>query len=129
MPLTAQDRQLLKRRKTLVGAWPIAGTVLLIGPGGFAAWLCWTQPLLVNPDAVLARLDDGFLPASTLSLMAVFLPIAVWMCVVLGAAVILVAFGAVANEKRHMAIIEKLASSGSSQEWAATRRDGLTTAF
>ena len=111
MDLTEKDRQFLARRRKLVRMWPLVGTILLIGFVGFGAWLLWTKPLLVNPYVVVARLDSGPLSPSTTSLMASLLPLATLMCLVLSVAVILFAFAAISNEKKYMAIIEKLDDS------------------
>ncbi|MDH4271099.1 MAG: hypothetical protein OEW18_03885 [Candidatus Aminicenantes bacterium] len=106
--LTDQQRAFLKKRMKMVHSWPIAGITIIFLELGVAAWLLWKHPLLINPQAAMSKLRSGSLPDSTLSLMASFLPFVVIFCLGLLAILILFAFLALANEKKHMAIIHSL---------------------
>jgi len=106
--LTAEQSEFLRKRIKMAKAWPATGIVLIVIELGLAGWLLWRQPLLINPQAVLSKLRSGSLPDSTFSLMAALLPFIVILCLVLVAILILFAFLALANEKKHMAIIRSL---------------------
>jgi hypothetical protein len=106
--LTEQQRAFLKKRIKMVQSWPIAGIMIIFLELGLAGWLLWKHPLLINPQAVLSKLRSGSLPDSTLSLMATILPFLFIICLALLAILILFAFLALANEKKHLAIIQAL---------------------
>ncbi len=106
--LTEQQKAFLKKRIKMVRAWPIIGSAIILLEAGLAAWLLWKHPLLINPQAVLSKLRDGSLPDSTCSLMAAFLPFVVILSLGLLAMLTLFAFVALANERKHIAIIQKL---------------------
>ena len=105
---TREQSEFLIKRSKMVRAWPVVGAFLIAVELGLAGWLLWKHPLLVNPQAVLSKLRSGSLPDSTFSLMAALLPFIVILCLVLVAILILFAFLALANEKKHMAIIRSL---------------------
>jgi type VI protein secretion system component VasF len=106
--LSEQQKTFLKKRTKTVHSWPIAGIMIIFLELGLAAWLLWKHPLLINPQAVMSKLRSGSLPDSTLSLMATFLPFVIIACLGLLAVLILFAFLALANEKKHMDIIQAL---------------------
>ena len=106
--LSEQQKAFLKKRIKMVRSWPIVGTAIILLEAGLAGWLLWKHPLLINPQAVLSKLKEGSLPDSSLSLMAAFLPFVIILCLALLAMLILFAFLALANEKKHMAIIQAL---------------------
>jgi hypothetical protein len=106
--LTEQQRAFLKKRAKMVHSWPIAGIMIIFLELGLAGWLLWKHPLLINPQAVLSKLRSGSLPDSTLFLMATILPFLFIVCLALLAILILFAFLALANEKKHLAIIQAL---------------------
>lgn len=109
--LTDQQKAFLEKRMKMVRSWPILGSMIILLEAGFAAWLLWKHPLLINPQAVLSKLKDGSLPDSTLSLMAAFLPFVIILCLGLLAMLILFAFVALANERKHIAIIQVLSGN------------------
>jgi type VI protein secretion system component VasF len=109
--LSERQKAFLKKRMKMVHSWPIAGIMIIFLELGLAAWLLWKHPLLINPQAVMSKLRSGSLPDSTLSLLATFLPFVVIVCLGLLAALILFAFLALANEKKHMDIIQALERS------------------
>ena len=106
--LTEEQRTFLKKRTRMVRSWPFFGIMMILLELGLAGWLLWKHPLLVNPQVVLSKVRNGTLPDSTLSLMATFLPFVTIVCLVLLAMLILFAFLALSNEKRHIAIIQTL---------------------
>jgi type VI protein secretion system component VasF len=106
--LTEQQKAFLKKRTKMVHSWPALGVAIILLELGLAAWLLWKYPLLINPQAVMTKLRSGSLPDSTLSLMATILPFLFIICLGLLAMLILFAFLALANEKKHMDIIQAL---------------------
>ncbi len=108
MTLTDQQTAFLARRTKLVRTWPAVGAALLIATAGLGGWLFFRHPLFANPVAVAARLDSGAIPDTTLSTMAVLLPVVVWMLLGLVMAAVLLAYAAFRNEKRLIAIIQTL---------------------
>lgn len=109
--LTEKQREFLRKRSKMVNSWPILGFAMILLELGLAGWLLWKHPLLINPQAVLSRLKSGLLPDTTLSLMATFLPFVVILCLGLLAMLVLFAFLALVNEKKHIAIIQALQCS------------------
>jgi hypothetical protein len=106
--LTEQQRAFLKKRTRMVQSWPFLGIMIIFLEVGLAGWLLWKHPLLINPQAVSAKLRSGLLPDSTLSFMATIVPFLFIVCLGLLAMLILFAFLALANEKKHIAIIQAL---------------------
>jgi len=106
--LTEQQKMFLDKRTKMVRKWPLAGGILIVVELGLAGWLLWKHPLLINPQAVSAKLRAGAIPDSTLSLMAAFLPFIMIACLGLLAVLILFSFLALVNEKKHLMIIQSL---------------------
>ena len=113
--LTEAQETFLKKRTKMVQSWPGLGFLIVFLELGLAGWLLWKHPLLINPQAVLTKLKSGSLPDSTLSLMATFLPFVVILCLGILAVLILFAFLALANEKKHITIIRTLQRSNPPQ--------------
>ena len=86
----------------------LVGGVLLCLVLGLGVWLFLFKPLLANPFAVLSKLNSDSIPASTLTLMAGLLPVSVLMCLVLAIAIVLFGFAAFANEKKYIAMIQRM---------------------
>ncbi len=107
MAISAEERQFLIRRKRLLRAWPVVLAVLLGLVVGLGLWLYCTNPLLLNPYAVLARLEADALPHATLALMAASLPILALACLALVSALLALAQAAFSNERRYLAILER----------------------
>ncbi len=116
MQATERERDFLAKRKKLVRVWPVVGPSLLAVIGCFTAWLFWKNPLLVNPNTVLARMEARSIPGSTMSVMVGLLPVVSLMCLFLVVVMVLFVFMAFANEKKYLAIIERLAALGTPAE-------------
>ena len=108
MELTDKERRFVAKRTKFVQAWPLVGGVLLCLVLGLGVWLFLSKPLLANPFVVLSKLNSGSIPASTLTLMAVLLPVSVLMCLILAIAVVLFCFAAFANEKKYIQMIHRM---------------------
>lgn len=112
MALTPQESAFIARRRTLVRRWPVAGGACLALILAIGLWLWFTRPLLINPVAVFAGIEAGEIPDSSLLVMAAMLPVAMLACLVVLVAAVIFMFVAIANERRHLGIIERLSSSG-----------------
>lgn len=110
MELDQTQREFLEKRRKLVRSWPFIGLILLIAMVATLLWLWVQQPLLINPYEVVGRLESGSIENSTIALMAVMLPLLFLICFVLLMIVVLFAYAAFANEKKHLKIIEILMS-------------------
>ncbi len=108
MDLTEQEVRFLAHRTKLVNAWRYVGVVLLVGVAGFAGWLFWFAPLLANPFTVLTRLENSSIPPSTMALSTALLPIVFLTCIVLALAIVLFVFSAISNERKHLAIVQRM---------------------
>lgn len=104
----ATDSTFISRRSSLVKYWPIAGSVLLLMLFGLGGWLWIDIPWLINPWEVMQALEAGKLPDSTLTLMAMMLPVVMLACLVFSVLFILLGWRGFANERRLLEIIERL---------------------
>jgi len=111
MELTDAEMAFLARRTKLVRTWPAVGWALLGAVVALGAWLVVTRPLLADPFTALAQLEAGSIPPSMLKLMAGLLPVVVLLCLVLVAVIVAFVFAAMANERRHLAIIRRLSEA------------------
>jgi len=108
MQSNTQSERFLEKRRILLRAWRYAGPLLLLGIGGFAAYLYFNTPLLINPFAVASGIESGSIEQSTLQLMAVFVPVLfITACFLLVVLVVLM-YAAFANEKKYLAILDEL---------------------
>jgi hypothetical protein len=106
--ISERDEKFIRRRRKLVRYWRFVGPLLWIMILGFAAWTYVRSRLLIDPFAMLARLEAGDLPESTLVIMAALTPVFFTGLLVLFTALILVMYGAISGEKRYLAIIDGL---------------------
>ena len=111
MDISEKDMRFLERRKKFVASWNATGTMLLVGGGVVLAVLFIQAPLLVNPWEVVARIRAAELEPRYLELMAALMPVAVLLCFFVMAAGVAMAFAAFANERRYLAIIDRLGKS------------------
>lgn len=108
MHLKATDSTFINRRSSLVKYWPVAGSLLLLMLFGLGGWLWIDIPWLINPWEVMQALEAGKLPDSTLTLMAMMLPVVMLACLVFSVLFVLLAWRGFANERRLLEIIERL---------------------
>lgn len=108
MSLSDQERTFLDRRAKLTRSWPVVGCALLCLLIGLTVWLFLTRPFMANPFFVLSNLTNAALPESDAILIMAMLPIVFLMCMFLAISVVLFAFAAFRNEKKHIAIIKRL---------------------
>lgn len=112
MKLTEQETAFVKQRIRLVRSWPVVGSICGVLVIGFTVWLWISRPLLVNPWEVLSRLKSASIQDSTMTLMAAMLPIVFLACIFLLLALIAICFLAFSNERKHLAIIQRLDADG-----------------
>ena len=108
MHLTAADSTFISRRSSLVKYWPVAGSLLLLMLIGLGVWLWIDVPWLINPREVMHALEAGKLADSTLTLMAMMLPVVMLACIVFSVLFVLLAWRGFKNERRLLDIIERL---------------------
>ena len=106
MQSNPQAERFLDKRRTLLAAWRYAGPLLLLGIGGFVAYLFVNTPLLINPVAITSGIESGSVEQSTLQMMAVFVPILFIMVCFLLVVLIVLMYAAFANEKKYLAILD-----------------------
>ncbi len=85
----------------------MAGIAALVIVLGVFASLFFFEPFLANPLVIFARLNNDEIPASSLALMASFVPIL--FCTLLVVILIMFVFviASRSTEKRYLALIEK----------------------
>ena len=82
--------------------------MLLFVLAGGSAWLWYSTPFFINPWATIEAMEQGSLPASTLSVMAIMLPMMVLTALILLLTLLLIPFAAFSNERRLIRIIRRL---------------------
>ena len=108
MKITDSEARFLAKRTKLIRIWPPVGILLILLLLGLGIWLIHSCPLLANPFAVSAKLIDDTLNITELSLSAALLPVVFWLCLGLVLIMIIFAFAALNNEKKHLALIRRL---------------------
>ena len=112
MRLRDKEIRFVNKRDRLTRTWPWAGALALIVLLAGAAWLWFSTPFFINPWATLEALEQGTLPVTTMSIMAVMLPVMVLAALVLLISLVLIPFAAFANERRLIKIIRRLSDTG-----------------
>ena len=108
MKLTESELKWLAQRRTLLSLWPWTGGGMIAGLLGFATWLWLSVPLMINPWATVRAIEAGSVEDSTLTIMAVMLPILMLACLGLIVGIIVILFAVFGNERRLIALVEKL---------------------
>jgi hypothetical protein len=106
--LTAEEEAFVEKRVKFARSWPLVGSAMLVLIFAFAAWLWFSNPLLINPWAVLSGLDSNTIEDTTLTLMAGMLPLVMLTCLFLLVVALVLSFAAFSNERRHIAVIRRL---------------------
>ena len=108
MPSPDRLRRQVEKRRRLVRTFPVAGGGLLLLLAVTEVFLLATKPLFANPFHVAERVRANTLDPGTQALMAAMLPIMVQLCMLLALAVVMLAFAAWNNERKHLALINLL---------------------
>jgi hypothetical protein len=109
--LNSQELAWVARRRTFLALWPWAGGAMIAALLGFAIWLWLAVPLMINPWAAIRAAEGGSIDDTTLTAMALMLPILLIACLVVLVVMIGVLFAAFANEKKLIAMVEKQAAA------------------
>jgi len=103
-----KDLEFIKKRSFFVRWWNVVGSIMLFVLGGMAVWFFVRVPNFINPLHVIEQLKLGTLPQSSLVVMAGMLPIVVLGLLLVCVAVIIFIFAFFSNERRYLAIIERM---------------------
>ena len=107
MNLTPAEQAFVEKRRKLVALWPYAGVGLLAGMLGFAAWLWFFVPTMINPLVTAEAIKNGALEETTLYAMALMLPALLLACLGAFAVVVALFFVAFGNERKLIDIIDR----------------------
>jgi len=110
--MTPKELAFLNRRRQLLRIWRITGPLLLLVLAVGVVLMFLNYPLMFNPYEAIDRFEAGTLDVSTLQLMALLLPVAMLMLFVMLLVVVLLAFAVMGNDKKYLAIIERLYRHG-----------------
>ncbi len=108
LKLSSAEKSFLEKRWKLASAWPWVGTGLLATLLALTTYLWVKAPYLVNPWFVASQLKSGKLSESTITVLAVMLPIVMLGCLVIILSVVLLSFAAFSNERRIIRILHQL---------------------
>jgi len=108
MGIAVSDSAFVDKRRRFVRAGPVVLGFCLALVIGFGLWLYWTQPQLIHFAEVARQIENGSLDQLTVELMAVMLPIAMLMSLVLMTGIIGLTWAWLVNEKRYLRIIAEL---------------------
>jgi hypothetical protein len=106
--MTADDRAFVGQRMRLLRAWPWLGGALLTAVLGLWGYLLFSRSLLMNPWALLQRLEGGIIPHATLAALAVLGSMGFLCLGVVMVAVIALLWASARNEQRLLGIIQRL---------------------
>ncbi len=106
--ITDNELEFLTKRKKMVRAWPFVGVPMIVVMIGFLVGLYFRAPLLINPYALMARLEAKNIDQSTIVLSALLLPIAFLVLFFLLFAIVLLTFALISKEKKYIRIIDAL---------------------
>lgn len=106
--LPRNQQRFIMRRRQLLRTWRVIGPVLLLLLIIAGVIMFFNYPLMFNPYESIERLEAGTLEDSTVQLMALLLPIAMLMVFFMLVVVVLLSFAVMANDKKYLAIIERL---------------------
>jgi peptidoglycan biosynthesis protein MviN/MurJ (putative lipid II flippase) len=108
MGISVSDGLHIGRRRKFVKSGPIVSGLCLVVVIGFGIWLYISQPQLINFVEVARQIENGSLDQLTIELMAVMLPIAILMCLVILAGVAGLGWVWLSSERRYLRIIDEL---------------------
>ena len=108
MGMAVSDASFIGKRRKLVRFGPIVSGLCLALVSGLGLWIYFQQPRLMNYVEVARQIESGSLDQLTVELMAVMLPIAMLMCLLLLAAVVALSWFGLSKEKRYIRIIDEL---------------------
>jgi len=103
---SASNTAFLNQRRLANRVWKSTGPLLIGGLVILYGFLWFTAPMLVNPFAVLNRLQAESIDITTLQTMAIMLPVVFCLLCVLVVAVVIIIYRMAALERRYQLIVE-----------------------
>ena len=107
MSLSAAEARFIEKREKLTKHWPVFGVASLLLLAMLALWLWFKTPHMINPWLVVAGIENGTLPETTVILMGAMLPMVMLALLVFTSAFILLAFKAFSNERRLIQLLRR----------------------
>lgn len=107
--VAAQLPHHLRRRWALARLWPRIALILALVPLLMVVYSFWRAPWLVNPVLVAGGLRDGSLAPELIGIMAVLLPFAIWIIVLLVLLGLLVVGAGYRREKGYLRMMAEKA--------------------
>lgn len=106
--LTAVEERWLDRRRRFVALWPVVGSGMVVMVVGFWGYLFLRRPLLANPVHLMHELQRHAVSEATLVVLAAIGSLMVLATGVLLLVIVAFAFAAMANERRLIAMLDRL---------------------
>lgn len=106
--LTAVEERWLDRRRRLVRLWPWVGSGMVVMIVGFWGYLLLRRPLLANPFHLMHELQHHAVSEATLVVLAAIGSLMVLATGLLLLVIVALAFAAMANERRLIAMVDRL---------------------
>ncbi|WP_029407435.1 hypothetical protein [Thiomicrorhabdus sp. Milos-T2] len=104
------DHKFLNKRTRLISLWNPVAIAMLVIIFALLAWLVIKTPYLVNPLFVAEAINQNAISQSTLSMSVMMLPVVVLFLFLVVTIFVLYGFVMISNEKRYLAIIDRLES-------------------
>ena len=108
MSLSAAETRFVEQREKFTKHWPVFGFACLLLLAALVLWLWFKTPHMINPWLVVAGIENGTLPESTVIVMGAMLPVVMLALVVFTSAFILLAFKAFSNERRLLQLLRRV---------------------
>ncbi|MDY0281724.1 MAG: hypothetical protein RBR35_14325 [Salinivirgaceae bacterium] len=116
MQLNDNEEQFIEKRRRLAKIFPIVGGVMFALIICYLIWAYLRTPMLVNPYAIKEKIMNNTIQNSTLTLMSMMLPIAIWALFTSILVLIGFMFSWNAMEKKYLRIIERITRKTSNRE-------------
>ena len=107
MSLTRAEARFVNKREKHTRHWPVFGFAALLLLAVLGLWLWIKVPHMINPWLVVAGLENGTLPESTMLVMGAMLPFVVLALLVFAGAFVLLAFKAFSNERKLIVLLRR----------------------
>ncbi len=102
------DYRFLTSRKRFLALWNYVAVMLFVTLGSVLLWMYLQSPWLADPVYIAQALQENRIDLSVIQMSALILPIVIWFLFAVVAIFIGYGFMIISNEKRYLAIIEKL---------------------
>ena len=116
MRLNEDEEKFIAKRKKLAKIFPVVGGGLFALIICFLIWAYLRTPMLLNPYAIKEKITNNTMQYSTLTLMSLMFPVAMWALFSSIIALIGFMFSLNALERKYLKIIERTTKMTSNQE-------------